>query len=380
MWLGWGIDVAALVLVALVVVVLLSGHFPFTAVENGILGAFNYLRNDLVNGSSQLNPVSTSTLPQSVATTTIPNAAANATQSTTTVEQTVVGGNSSLLDYALGLINRDRAAYGLAPVVLAQEGSGMQHADNMLQYGYFSHWDPTGLKPYMRYTLLGGLGAVDENIAIDESSSCLGSVCTGNIDPKAAIALMENNMMYNDSICCNNGHRENILDPEHGSVSIGIAYDSSTVYLVEDFVDSYINWTVAPHYSNGTVALEGTLQPSYNISDILIGYDPAISGMSVAQLNGTSDYSYGYQIAGVIGNPYQYYQGVETIRASTYDVTDGGRADVSFNMGSLVNTYGAGEYTVMIWLSNSTPNDSFVGSTYTVFINSEGQQYTPGSV
>jgi hypothetical protein len=51
------------------------------------------------------------------------------------------------------------------------------------------------------------------------------------------IAVSEWAMMNNDLQCCNNGHRNNILDPRANRVSIGIAYDSSShiIYFVEDF-------------------------------------------------------------------------------------------------------------------------------------------------
>ena len=128
-----------------------------------------------------------------------------------------------LANYTLSLINKDRAAYGLGNVTLSSTESAQQHADSMLHNGYFSHWDIYGMKPYMRYTLLGGLGAMQENIAYTQSgvSACLGSLCKtyGNVNVSNAIAGMEYSMMYNDSICCNNGHRDNILDPNHNGAS-----------------------------------------------------------------------------------------------------------------------------------------------------------------
>ncbi|HZS73225.1 MAG TPA: hypothetical protein VFA69_01860 [Candidatus Nitrosotalea sp.] len=43
-------------------------------------------------------------------------------------------------------------------------------------------------------------------------------------------------MMFNDSTS-NWGHKLNILNPFHSSVSIGIAYDENSVVLVQDFED-----------------------------------------------------------------------------------------------------------------------------------------------
>ena len=63
---------------------------------------------------------------------------------------------AQIIQFALSNINSERSQFGLQPVTLSNVTSGQQHSDSMLYYGYFSHWDPFGMKPYMRYTLLGG--------------------------------------------------------------------------------------------------------------------------------------------------------------------------------------------------------------------------------
>ncbi len=299
----------------------------------------------------------------------------NANQSTVTANATYLQG------YALGLINRDRSAYGLPNVTLSPEPSAQQHAYSMLSNNYFSHWDIYGMKPYMRYTLVGGTGAVQENIAYtkSEEKACIASLCStaGNINVTQDIGSMEYNMMYNDSACCNNGHRDNILDPNHNQVSIGIAYNGTSIYLVEDFIDNYISWlNGTPSYSGGRLALEGSIAQGYNLSSIEISYDPAASAMSRAQLDNTSEYGYGNPIAGVVSSPSEYYPGMKTIVASAYYVK---RSDffVSFGIDNLTSQYGPGEYTIEAWLDG--PKGSFLGSTYTVFVGQDGP-YTPGNV
>lgn len=289
-----------------------------------------------------------------------------------------------LTNYTLSLINKDRSTYGLSSVALSATPSGQQHAENMLQYNYFSHWDIYGMKPYMRYTLVGGTGAVQENVAYTKSGvkACLASYCStvGNLNVTAAIKQMEYNMMYNDSACCNNGHRDNILNPEHNQVSIGIAYNSTTIYLVEDFVNNYITWfNNTPSISNNEVSLKGAIASNYQLSSVEIAYDPPVSNMSVSQLDQTSDYSYGQAVAGVVSNPLAYYPTLTTIDADTY-YTQGNDFLVNFNLNKLINQYGAGEYTVSVWLNGTASNGSFIGSTYTIFINSNNATFTPSNV
>ena len=305
----------------------------------------------------------------------------NTTTITTTTFEPSNQSNQSLYYYALSLINKDRQQYGLSNVTLSSESSGQQHAQSMLGNNYFSHWDIYGLKPYMRYTLLGGTGAVSENIAYQSSSECVLSVCSGTIEPKTALEGMEYSMMYNDSACCNNGHRDNILNPDHTQVSIGIAYNSSTIYFVEDFIDSYINWTKStPSYSgtNGELRLSGNLQNGASFSDIEVTYDPIVSVMSRAQLDNTTDYSYGKSVAGVVKSSRYYYQGLDTIVANDWSV-QGGNIDISFGLKNLTEQYGAGEYTAIVWLNDSKGN-SFVGSSYTLFLSQNGTQMPQGSI
>jgi len=339
-------------------------------------GAYSYLYlhtpigNLIINQLSTI-PSTTTISPQNF--TTIP-------QATTTIPTTIAGGNSSLYDYALGLINNDRAQFGLGPVTLSNEPSGQQHSESMLQNNYFSHWDPYGMKPYMRYTLLGGTQAVSENIAYKTSSYCTLILCGGNIDPKSAIQGMEYSMMYNDSQCCNNGHRNNILDPSHNQVSIGITYNSSTIYFTEDFLDSYILWNGnSPGFSDGQAYLSGTLTSGSSLSSVFVTYDQPVSNMSREQLNSTFEYGYGQNIAGVVSDSSHYYQGLATIVADQYS-TGPGSFSVSFNMQNLISQNGAGEYTILVWLNSTASGKSFIGGSYTVFIGKDGKAFVPASV
>ncbi len=304
----------------------------------------------------------------------------NATIETSTIGQ-ANGGNANLtLElYALSLINQDRNAFGLQNVTLSNEPSAQQHAESMIENDYFSHWDIYGMKPYMRYTLLGGQGAVDENIAYRYETYCGILGCKGLINPEMALQQMEYQMMYNDSECCNNGHRDNILTPDHNQVSIGIAYNSSSIYFVEDFIDSYINWTsYGPDPTTDEMYMVGTMPSGYSYSLTLITYDPPVQNMTRAQLAQTSTYSYGTEIAGVISGPGYYYPGLESITADEYDVS-GNSMRIAFNIKSLIGKYGPGEYTVLVFLDGPSGN-SFQASSYTIFVGSSGQIYVPANV
>ncbi|MCL5430391.1 MAG: CAP domain-containing protein [Candidatus Marsarchaeota archaeon] len=325
----------------------------------------------------------------------------NIFNSTTSVQQnlsypsTTIGQQnipqSQVINYTLKAINQDRHKFGLKNVTYSNITSGQQHSESMLQNDYFAHWDVFGLKPYMRYTLVGGRGAVSENVAYIYKSN--------GINVYNSISSMEYSMMYNDSACCNNGHRFNILDPNHNQVSIGVAYNSTTIYLTEDFIDNYISWFYGtPSYgNNGDASLKGTIQSGYHLLDVEVGYDSPVQNMTKSQLDALGSYGYGTAVAGIgytINGRRYYFPGLETLNATTY-TTSGQNFDVEFNMNGLIKNYSAGEYTIFVWLTNSTGSsvsscstypdggqycNDFVGSTYTIFINSNGQQYTPSHV
>jgi len=79
--------------------------------------------------------------------------------------------------------------------------------------------------------------------------------------------------MSRDNTCCGNGHRDNILDPFHDRVSIGIAYNSTTdaLYLVQDFENGYIA-SESLQLTGTTVTLQGSTQQD------LTGWVQASSG------------------------------------------------------------------------------------------------------
>ena len=57
--------------------------------------------------------------------------------------------------YALEMVNEDRSRHGAKPVQLGRLNSAQAHADDMLEIGYFSHWDSSNLKPYSAYAKMG---------------------------------------------------------------------------------------------------------------------------------------------------------------------------------------------------------------------------------
>ena len=269
----------------------------------------------------------------------------------------------ALASYALQLVNADRSANGTGPVVLGYNQAAQQHADSMLYYGYFSHNDTQGYKPYMRYTLLGGRGADFENIG---SYSYTLPHFTSTSAVEDGIRQLEESMVYhdNDSIgCyCNNGHRYNILSPLHNVVSIGVAYDGTNLYFDEEFENDYValNITVTsgsapnPYY----VTMTGPVLQRVAAPDaIYIAFDQTPAAETTAQLNsGPHEYGPGALIGGALptnffGGCGQFTSGT-TVCADTWKFSTS--MDIAFSLSQFVKTYGHGVYTIYLVTGLST--------------------------
>ncbi len=266
-----------------------------------------------------------------------------------------------LSSYALGLINQDRASNGTGLVILDYNQAAQQHADSMMYYGYFSHFDTQGYKPYMRYSLLGGRGADFENVAYYYFSI---PHFTSTSSVEAAIKDLEYSMVYNDSSCCGNGHRYNILDPLHNQVSIGIAYNSTSVYFDEEFENSYANLSVSvapstaadPYY----VTLKGVPNGAFPLPNSLyVAFDSSPVPSTPAGLNsGPHEYGPGTLEGGVLprigffGDCGQFSSGT-TVCADTWTVTSK-TLDIAFPLEPFIKNYGPGVYTLYLITGSST--------------------------
>lgn len=270
-----------------------------------------------------------------------------------------------LIHYVLNLINTDRQNNGITNnVSLDFNPAAQQHAYSMLINGYFSHWDTQGYKPYMRYTIAGGNGSVEENVAYEQFNGEFTSLSA----IEDALKQLEYQMVYNDS-AHQNGHRFNILDPYHNYVSIGIAYNTNFVYLVQDFENLYIKWNYLPYLNvKDQVALSGNFSMSKDIQLIQIFYDPLPSPLTPSELSGplySDGYDQGTFIGGVVPSGFMV-QGGATIIASQWSVYQD-RFFITFNIGKLIEVYGKGVYTIYVAVqSSSGKQETF--SSFSLFI------------
>lgn len=201
-------------------------------------------------------------------------------------------GNAALLldeaiyDLAMAWINESRREAGVQPVVwdAVAAKAGENHVLEMVEWGYFSHWNLDGLGPEHRYSRTGGVNAVSENLHARAS-----------VRPPDdwSVVIREAHAGLMDSP----GHRANILDPAHTHVGIAIAFDATAgqVRMAQEFTNQYValnRWLPLAAERGASVLIDGTIQ-NPNIEGILLdlAWEPIPTPLSVEELNQTNTYT-----------------------------------------------------------------------------------------
>ena len=200
--------------------------------------------------------------------------------------------NSSIIleklkNFALSKINADRVDFGLLPLLKSNNSAAQVQADELLRTQTLSHLTTSGFKPYMLYSLYNGTGYVQQNVAqisyilpinnTQQNNQKSSDRCNDDkkfsyncpiIDPIEAIKDLEYSMIYNDSKCCDNGHKNNILNKFHTHVSLGIAYNDYIFVIVQNFENQYLDSNYTVKKNKDEIKLLATIldQNKYNFT------------------------------------------------------------------------------------------------------------------
>lgn len=192
--------------------------------------------------------------------------------------------------YMMDLINRDRQAAGFPPVQWDETAAraAQVHAEEMARYVYLSHWNLDGYGPEHRYNYAGGRDAVRENVYAYYQRSSAGAGIPIQDWQKAVEEAQE-------ALMQSAGHRDNILQPSHTHVGIGIGYNPALgeVRIAQEFVDRYVILDPVPELARAGDAVEiaGRMLPGVSSPLFNLAYEPAPTPMSVAELNKTGTYT-----------------------------------------------------------------------------------------
>ena len=190
------------------------------------------------------------------------------------------------------LINEDRRKAGLDSVTWDETAakSARQHVQEEADNGYISHWGMDGEKPQRRYSLAGGLDAVNENESV--TLWLEGGFHGVSKDQLQTIVAEHESAMVNEQPP-NDGHRKNILDPHHTGVGVAIAVGKYGVVMAQEFTNHYSVMTQPPLTATpgSTITLKGRIDKGYQIKGIYSVWESYPQPMTREQLMKTQSYS-----------------------------------------------------------------------------------------
>lgn len=283
-----------------------------------------------------------------------------------------------LVEYMLQLINKDRASFGLEPVKLGSNAAAQIHAEDVYRNKQISHWMSNGEKPYITYSKYGGVGSVGQNVAIAGFSREQYDLCMKStryncevIDPLVTLKELQYEMMYNDTECCDDGHRNNILNKFRTDVSIGIVYDKYYLALVQNFENNY---GIDIDINGGSAEISGVLGEG-TIDQIAIYYDVTPTPEIYEQNKRLLSYSGGELVAAVVkplplGFFYEQPSEYKLLVAREWNV-DGSAFDISFDLAKAVGVDGV--YTVSVIAKTHGDSEVFEAASYSMFVDMESE-------
>ena len=259
---------------------------------------------------------------------------------------------SEIYQYMLDLINEDRQNAGLSPVTMGSNAAALSHAQDMFDNYFVAHWGTNGLKPYIRYTISGGLNYEMENSAYtgwydpaeDESKY-------GDLDIKQALYDLQYAMMNDDGPTW--GHRNNIINKYHDKVNMGIVYDDKRLALVQQFEGNFIEYFEPPSISGSTLTIGGSILEG-KLKSVNICFDELPVPLTPDELlNGPyHSYSLGGRVGYVVSPPPpgQYYSSLspEAVVADLWETNDRGQFMISADISETL-AQGKGVYTIVIY-------------------------------
>jgi uncharacterized protein YkwD len=200
--------------------------------------------------------------------------------------------------YMVGLINRDRAAFGLKPVE-EDRGAALvaadRHAVDMARIGFVGHWGSDGSVPEQRYSEAGGYALMMENAFGYASAHTLVP------NPRYFRAGLERaQAVFMAELPPHDGHRKNILGADHTHVAVGLAQPQpapnevvTAPCLTQEFVDAYVRWDNLPPLrakSGAAIDIDATVLGGFAAGAVGVTKLPPQLPLAQAELNRRRSY------------------------------------------------------------------------------------------
>lgn len=272
-------------------------------------------------------------------------------------------------NYMVSLINADRKKFKLGPLLLdpIASAAGQKHTDEMAANGFSGHWDLSGKKPTQRYTELGGTHNDSENVFfLGYTAKKFKLISSGPCFSPATLRMMQAGFMSEKPP--DDGHRIQILSPEHNKVGIGLSLAKQsgfhdTYCLSQEFIDDYGTYEKIPlNVSVGKVfQIKGSLAPGFILYDIAIYWEELPKPMTVEELIKTGSYGEGANECIHSGAPGTDFFGLKVWKIK-------GRENFSVNV-KPHRSWKPGLYFVRIWARPNKNKEPIVVSKRTMLHN-----------
>ena len=295
----------------------------------------------------------------------------------------------------LELINEVREDAGVPLVELGDNIAAQLHVESALRDCWASHWGKDGLKPYMRYSLVGGYQSNGENgsgggfcIKASDGYAPLSSV-------KWAVERSMSGLMESPA------HRRNILDKHHKKINIGLAFDRFNMEIAQHFEGNYVEYDELPSIENGVLHISGRTKNGAKFDGAFLYYDPPPHLLTRSAVANTYAYCYGVTIAGFLRplsdgrkwDPGTFDANYESCPGDPYGTTydENLKADwiiaerwavasdsfeIKADISEVLQKYNEGVYSVMLW--GDIGGERAVISEYSIFHGiTRPDAYTP---
>jgi len=266
------------------------------------------------------------------------------------------------------LINEDRRQAGLSLVIWDETAAqaARQHVLEEANSGYISHWGLDGEKPQRRYTLAGGLDAVEENESV---TLWLEGGFQGVSKEQLKTIVAEHQSTMVNELPPNDGHRKNILDPHHTGVGIAIVVGKYGVAMAQEFTNHYSVITPLPYTATpgSSVTLIGRIAKGYQIKGIYGVWEPLPKPLTREQLMQTHSYADPswdklHFYANPQGKGYYISTPSGKITAQNLSVDNLGNFSISV---PLVNSH-AQDYITLEIAPDTNPKDTFYAAQFVI--------------
>lgn len=271
----------------------------------------------------------------------------------------------------LELINEARREAGAPDVRLGTNAAAQLHAEQAVAGCFTGHWGLDGLKPYMRYSLLGGYQGNAENAYGSSFYRADAGPCAVHTSPdRPDLGQLVREAMT--GWLHSPGHRRTLLDPSHRLVNIGLAWRGGEHYIfraVQHFEGDYVRLNAPVSLVAGVLTLSGRIVNGASLqTDLVVYHDPQPQPQSRASLALTSAYCGGCPAAAVLPSANWTYRSttpdcveptlagpradggwidLPVIAAQRWKV-DGTTFDIRADLSSALRRFGAGVYTVAL--------------------------------